>query len=275
MLQPGISSIQDAGRFGYLSEGIPTAGFMDSNAAELANMLVGNSINEACVEWGMLPPKLEFKNTAVIALTGAVVKVYLNGEEVPRNKRINVPENSLLSFGRLERGVYGYIAIQKGFQTEVVLGSRSWFDQITTYKMFNKGLMIPFFKQVVTKRAKSRLVFKENTFSKISLDAYPGPEFNLLTKDQQSLLMKSEFTVNANRNRMGVKLSELFDNHHFNVLSSPVLPGTVQWTPSGGLIVLMRDAQTIGGYPRVLQLTENAMLKLSNFNFIIKFNVFL
>ena len=41
------------------------------------------------------------------------------------------------------------------------------------------------------------------------------------------------------------------------------MPGSVQLTPSGKLIVLMRDCQTTGGYPRVLQLTENAINVLS------------
>jgi len=36
-----------------------------------------------------------------------------------------------------------------------------------------------------------------------------------------------------------------------NMLSSPVLPGTVQLSPAGP-ILLGPDAQTVGGYPRVL-----------------------
>ena len=43
------------------------------------------------------------------------------------------------------------------------------------------------------------------------------------------------------------------------ILTSGVLPGTVQLTPSGELIILMRDCQVTGGYPRVLQLTEEAI----------------
>jgi antagonist of KipI len=38
-----------------------------------------------------------------------------------------------------------------------------------------------------------------------------------------------------------------------------VLPGTVQLTPAGNLIILMRDCQTTGGYPRILQLEESSI----------------
>ncbi|MGB7786903.1 MAG: allophanate hydrolase subunit 2 family protein, partial [Salinimicrobium sp.] len=57
-------------------------------------------------------------------------------------------------------------------------------------------------------------------------------------------------------NRMGIQLQEELPNTLDAILTGPVLPGTVQLTPSGKLIVLMRDGQTTGGYPRVLQLSE-------------------
>ena len=37
------------------------------------------------------------------------------------------------------------------------------------------------------------------------------------------------------------------------LISCPVYSGTVQLTPSGKLIVLMKDAQVTGGYHRILQ----------------------
>ncbi|MCO4822396.1 MAG: allophanate hydrolase subunit 2 family protein, partial [Flavobacteriaceae bacterium] len=43
------------------------------------------------------------------------------------------------------------------------------------------------------------------------------------------------------------------------IITSLVMPGTVQLTPSGKLIVLMRDCQATGGYPRVLQLSDMAI----------------
>ena len=62
---------------------------------------------------------------------------------------------------------------------------------------------------------------------------------------------------------MGYRLEEPIDNKFGSMLTSAVLPGTVQLTPSGKLIVLMRDCQVTGGYPRILQLTDDAINKLA------------
>ena len=60
-------------------------------------------------------------------------------------------------------------------------------------------------------------------------------------------------------NRTGFHLVEILENNLSQILTSAVLPGTVQLTPSGKLIVLMRDCQVTGGYPRILQLTEKSI----------------
>ena len=62
---------------------------------------------------------------------------------------------------------------------------------------------------------------------------------------------------------MAYQLEETLDNSLEPIITSLVLPGTVQLTPSGKLIVLMRDCQTTGGYPRVLQLKESSINILS------------
>ena len=48
-----------------------------------------------------------------------------------------------------------------------------------------------------------------------------------------------------------------------SIISSPVMPGSVQLTPSGKMIILHRDCQTMGGYPRILQLDTNSLNNLS------------
>ena len=58
---------------------------------------------------------------------------------------------------------------------------------------------------------------------------------------------------------MAYQLDETIDSHSISMLTSATLPGTVQFTPSGKLIILMKDGQTTGGYPRILQLTDKAI----------------
>ena len=62
---------------------------------------------------------------------------------------------------------------------------------------------------------------------------------------------------------MAYQLKERLINELPSILSSAVLPGTVQLTSSGMLMILMRDCQTTGGYPRILQLSEKSINHLS------------
>ena len=88
---------------------------------------------------------------------------------------------------------------------------------------------------------------------------YKGPEFDALNEDQKSKVLDAFFTISNTINRMAIQLEEKIANTLPSIITSPVLPGTIQLTPSGKLIVLMRDCQTTGGYPRVLQLSENSI----------------
>jgi len=92
---------------------------------------------------------------------------------------------------------------------------------------------------------------------------YKGPEYKQLTDKQLEVLFFKEFTVAKENNRMAYQLKEKIMGHKISMLTSATLPGTVQFTPSGKLIVLMKDAQTTGGYPRILQLTEKSISILS------------
>jgi len=65
--------------------------------------------------------------------------------------------------------------------------------------------------------------------------------------------------VAKENNRMAYQLNEVLAGHDVSMLTSATLPGTVQLTPAGKLIVLMRDGQTTGGYPRILQLSNKAI----------------
>ena len=84
----------------------------------------------------------------------------------------------------------------------------------------------------------------------------------MLTLTQKEKL-KQQFTISVQNNRVGYRLEEPLENNLQSILTSAVLPGTVQLTPSGKLIVLMRDCQVTGGYLRVLQLSEKAINQLS------------
>ena len=104
----------------------------------------------------------------------------------------------------------------------------------------------------------NKLKFNLNRYMKV----LRGPEFDLLSTNSKKKLFKNEFTINSN-NRMAYNLEEKLQVSIKSIISSPVLPGSVQLTPSGKMIILHRDCQTSGGYPRILQLSRNSLNNLS------------
>jgi allophanate hydrolase subunit 2 len=88
----------------------------------------------------------------------------------------------------------------------------------------------------------------------------PGPEWNWLTPAQQALLLKQVFLVSPDSSRQGIRLAGQLPPFQLpSLISSPVLPGTVQLTPAGP-ILLGPTAQTVGGYPRVFLVTKRKSL---------------
>jgi antagonist of KipI len=70
--------------------------------------------------------------------------------------------------------------------------------------------------------------------------------------DPERSVFGPEFKVTLQSDRMGVRLSGPLPPTAVPAdrLSSAVAPGTVQLPPDGQPVVLMADAQTIGGYPQ-------------------------
>ncbi len=265
VIQAGLySSIQDQGRFGQGQWGVPCAGPMDSLAFDLANHLLRNDPDDACMEMTMTGGEFLFEKPTQIVLTGAQGKILCNDSLFANNQVINIQANDVIKIKPFQKGCRMYMGIKGGFQTDQILGSRSWYPGITPTNRLGKGAQIPY-KTLKGKQdstlahvASDIAYFQENT-----LEVYPGPEAEKLKKDNFEHLFEKEFTLSNRQDRMGIQLEEPFPNSLEEILTSPVFPGTIQLTPGGKLLVLMRDAQVTGGYPRVLQLSSRSLSILS------------
>ena len=258
------STIQDLGRIGVQQFGVPYSGVMDRKAASFANALVGNNKGEAVLEMTMMGAQLEFKTSTCIAISGAHMSPMLNDILIENNHVIRVETGDVLGFGKQLCGFRCYLAVSGGFKTETVMGSKSMYPNITKASKVIKNDIIkiePVYGLKEGKHAKIR--FNATYITSNVLEVFEGPEFEYLSETQRDELFSALFTISNNSNRMGYQLVETLQNDLKPIITGPVIPGTVQLTPSGKLIVLMRDCQTTGGYPRVLQLSEAAMHVLS------------
>ncbi len=251
------SSIQDVGRFGYRKIGVPLSGSMDQFSAVQANLMLGNAEGDAVLEITLLGPTLKFQQATTIAITGAPFTTGLNDADIILNRAISVKKNDVLVFGKAKKGMRCYMAVSGGFQTPLVLGSRSFYKTITTESVLKNGDKLPIAQQQAFNKIPNHPI-KTLHFETTTLEVYPA-EFSVLSKLQQKALLKNDFKISAQSNRMGYVLERDAGFSAKEILTAPVQPGTVQLTPSGNLIVLMRDAQVTGGYARIFQLTELSM----------------
>ena len=126
VLRPGmLTTIQDAGRWGWQARGVSVAGPMDPYAHRLANALVGNPSAAATLEVTLTGPELECLDERVLAVTGADFDVTLEGRPVRMNTALVAPAGSRLKFGERRRGARAYVAIGGGIVVPPVLGSRA------------------------------------------------------------------------------------------------------------------------------------------------------
>jgi len=257
VLHPGFyTTIQDLGRKDYQHLGVPMSGAMDLNAAKMANAILGNEEHCAVLEITMVGPKLKFACNSTIAITGASLTSCLNRVEVNNYSAINVSKGDVLEFGKITKGFRAYLAVSGGFQTEVVLKSRSMYQSITKSSCLKKGDMLDIEQKSHSNKKYSSIKLNEDYLDSSIIKVFKGPEFDMLNNLQVQSLFSQEFTISKENNRMAYQLNELIENNLKDIITSLVMPGTVQLTPSGKLIVLMRDCQTTGGYPRMLQLSE-------------------
>jgi len=259
-----FSSIQDKGRIGFASIGVPISGVMDAYAADIANSILNNSLEDAVIEITLGGIQLQFLSDTFICLSGGDFSPQINGVSILMNSRINIFKNDILSFGKVNYGVRCYLAVTGGIQSEKVLKSSSFYKGITEDFVIKKNTIFSIKeieKEHVTTNASIKIL--KSHFETKTIKCTEGPEFYLLNEIQREKLKKQVFTISNDNSRMGYRLHEVLDNELPSILTSAVLPGTVQLTPSGKLIVLMRDCQVTGGYPRVLQLTSQAINQLA------------
>jgi len=261
-----FTTIQDLGRFGFRNIGVPVSGAMDEISAIKANRLLENEPNAATLEITMTGPTLLFKTSTYICLSGANLSPTLNNEPVENHRVIKVNKGNILSCGRLEDGFRTYLTIKGGFKTPKTLGSHSQYFPVTQKKCLRNGDEVDYDETNDFDSLLSGMKI-QNHYKTDYLEVYRGPEFSLLSDKQLASLFSKPFSVSKANNRMAYQLSELIAGHEYSMLTSGTIPGTVQFTPSGKLIVLMKDGQTTGGYPRILQLSKRSICTLAQKRF--------
>ena len=250
VLKPGMfTTVQDAGRSGHRAEGVPSGGAADDFALRLANLLVGNDEGAAGLECTLVGPTLRFDRDTVVAWGGAV------SEALPNWRPTLVRAGETLSLGPLSRGCRGYLAIAGGIATPPALGSRGTYVRGALGGLEGRALgggdVLPLGP------GSARVPSGQWHLDERLLPAYASPLTVRVVLGEHAAEFGEwcgrAFSVSPQSDRMGMRLSGTLPRlaPPRELVSSPVAPGTIQVPPDGQPIVLLADAQTIGGYPQI------------------------
>lgn len=253
-LKPGLqTTVQDLGRTGWQEYGVPVSGAMDKKSFNLANYLVSNPEGSPCLEITLIGPEIHFDAEGLIALTGAHLSPKINGRAIKVNHPNKIYAGDILSFGKYKSGCRSYLAVHGEWMRERWLGSCSE----VPYTIGVQGLPPPIEKNTSIEIRYTGLPEREVTANirqehHNSIRIIPGPEYDQFSTEAQQAFFTDSYEITNQSNRMGYRLKEKLKNGipQKELISSGTVPGTIQVTQSGQIIVLMADAQTTGGYPR-------------------------
>lgn len=251
-----MTSLQDWGRIGYQRFGVSPSGAMDRRCLAMANALVGNAPGTAAIEFMNLGGSFTCEGGELpVALAGAGCTASINDTPVAPNTTIVLQDGDTLHVGHPRTGTFAYLAVAGGFLIEPQLGSLSFHPRSHLGGLngapLKAGDCLPCHPDA-------------QPFAPMHLPLDPweetgpirvmmGPQDDYFTEDAIRTFLSAEFTVSPQADRMGFQLNgpQLEHAKGFNIVSDGIVDGHIQVPGSGLPIVLMRDRQTAGGYPKI------------------------
>lgn len=251
VVSPGpLTTVQDLGRPGFASLGVPLAGAADRAALRAANRLVGNAAGAAGLETTLSGPTLLFETDAVVAVAGARCAVSVGDEVLGAGCAVTVRRGRTVRLGPAVEGLRSYLAVRGGIDVDPVLGSRS---TCTLSGLGPAALAVG--DRLPIGSAVEGAVGSAEELPEIAaepvLRVVPGPRDDAFVAGALDALTSSSYAVSSSSDRTGVRLEGpvLKRISRGELPSEGVVPGAVQVPPDGQPILFLGNCPTTGGYP--------------------------
>jgi antagonist of KipI len=261
IVKPGmLTTVQDLGRWGLQSRGVPVAGPMDEYSHRLANRLAGNDPSAAALEITLIGPEVEAGGDLTCAVAGASFVLLVDGVAVGMHQPFVLRAGARLRFGQRGAGARATLAVHGGIDVPAVFGSRATSVLARMGPFDGRPLRAGDVLPVGHGTAASRRAAGPDATSPLPIGAggarvrvLPGPHADRFTTLAYEALFSARFTITPQSNRMGYRLQgpPLAHKGSADILSDATAIGSLQVPASGQPILLMADRQTTGGYPKI------------------------
>ena len=247
---PIVASIQDAGRPGFLRFGVPKGGAMDPFALAEGFALLGS---DSALEFAGPGGRLKACEPVAFACTGGEARCQVNGRAYPWRSICTLERGDVLELGACHDGVYGYLHLAGGIDCPSVLGSKSTHLSSGIGWCPEPGSLLRPAKR--DSRPVAAKLPRPDYLDTRQLRIVDAPQSGLFSERDRQVLTEVEFTISASRNRMGIALemdgSGFLNESGRRIASDAIMQGDIQIAADGSATVLMADAQSMGGYPRI------------------------
>src|SRR4051812_42795435 len=265
ILAPGLlTTVQDLGRAGYQSLGIPVSGALDPFSLRAANALVSNTLDAGALEVAYVGPTIAVEADDVrLSFVGAQAAIDLlpdaaatSGERIATMRSIRVRRGEVIRIGSLSGGAVLYVAVEGGFDIEPVLGS------VSTYlrggfggwqgRALVAGDRLPPRRPPASARDEWRIDGLDLR-APARVRAIAGPQKDYFSETEIASFFAGQYKVCAGSDRMGMRLQGRRVHHArgYNITSDGVAAGSIQVPGNGQPINLPADRQAAGGYPQI------------------------
>lgn len=257
---PGVT-LQDNGRPGYQRYGVTEGGAMDRWALAECNHLLGNKPDTAALEMIAIGGKFTVVGQPVMMATaGAVMDITLDGKALPWRSSFVAEPGQVLHCGYARDSIYSYLQVQGGFAVAPVMGSQSTYARSLLGGFKGRSLtggdelIIGDSCEQQSNSTPQTLPVPEY-FSRQTIRVVWGTQAHVFSPRVRELFLQSEFSVSAERDRMGARLAtsagSLAADTGLSGVSDAVVIGDVQVAGDGVATILLADRQPTGGYPRI------------------------
>ncbi len=257
--EPGpLTTVQDAGRFGFQDRGVPVSGAMDRAALELGNQLLGNDPGAAAVEIFSGGFRARFLAEVSFAVTGYDPQVELNGFSVPPWTLHAARPGDVISIDAGGLGVWHYLCLSGGIDVPVVLGSRS------TYlrgrfgglegRALRRGDVLETGPKVVDNLSGHIPEgFRPAYVPHPAVQVVLGPQTEAFPPEAFDAFLGAPYEVTHRSDRMGMMLDGPRIRHCRtpDIVSEGLAFGAIQVPGEGLPFVLLADRPTTGGYAKI------------------------
>ena len=262
------TSVQDyPGRVGFLNQGFPPSGPMDSWSFRLANLLVGNNPNEGALECQFMGPSLKFESEHVIAICGADMQPKVDGQSIPLWESILVKAGQVLELNFCLNGARTYIAFSGGIDIPSWLNSKSTFHKAGVGGVdghaIQEGQKISLGKShgVFGKKVKREAIPEMSKSGLWEIEVVRGPNDDWLDENGYKTFLQAEWKLQARSDRTGFRLDGPQLTFMEKAVNKPpehgYEPSNIidQGYPIGGInlagqtpIILVNDGPSMGGF---------------------------